>query len=308
MTDVIGPETLVGGSSAMVGADRQLLHPSESPSRRFLRRFTANKAAVIAAAYLVVLALIAILAPWIAPRDPNAQDLANVMAGPFDGGVMGTDQLGRDVLSRMILASRIAVVAVLQAVAVGLALGVVPGLVAGYFGGRVDRLIMRVNDAIMSFPPLILAIAIVGVLGASLTNAMVAIGIVFAPTFLRLVRASVLSVREETFIAAARATGTPSHRIVRRHVLPNVLSPLLVQISLTSGFAMLAEASLSFLGLGVQPPESSWGSMLANGFRVMESQPWLVVFPGAAIGLTVLAFNVLGDGARDAIGREVRSE
>jgi ABC-type dipeptide/oligopeptide/nickel transport system permease subunit len=146
------------------------------------------------------------------------------------------------------------------------------------------------------------------VLGAGLTNSMVAIGIVFAPTFLRLIRASVMGVREETFIDASRSIGSPTHWIVRRHVLPNVMSPLLVQISLSSGFAMLAEASLSFLGLGVQPPDASWGSMLSNGFRVMESQPWLVVFPGLAIGVTVLAFNMLGDGLRDAIGREVRSE
>lgn len=308
MTDMIRADELTSPAVLVAEADAQAVRPSETPARRFRRRFVGNKGAVVAAVYLVVLLLVAIFASKLVPHDPNTQDLANVMAGPLDGGVLGTDQLGRDVLSRMLLASRIALIAVVQAVAVGLVLGVTPGLIAGYFGGRTDRFIMRINDAVMSFPPLILAIAIVGVLGTSLTNAMVAIGIVFAPTFLRLVRASVLSVREETFIDAARATGTPAHRIVRRHILPNVLSPLLVQISLTSGFAMLAEASLSFLGLGVQAPDSSWGSMLANGFRVMESQPWLVVFPGLAIGMTVLAFNVLGDGVRDAIGREVRSE
>lgn len=281
---------------------------SESPRRRFVRRFRKQWPAVAALSYLVLLVLVAVFASWIAPHNPNTQDLANTMADPFDGGILGTDQLGRDVLSRLIFASRIALIAVTQAVAVGLALSVLPGLAAGYFGGRIDGFVMRINDAVMSFPPLILAIAIVGVLGAGLTNAMVAIGIVFAPTFLRLIRASVMGVREETFIDASRSIGTPTPWILRRHVVPNVMSPLLVQISLSSGFAMLAEASLSFLGLGVQPPDASWGSMLSNGFRSMESQPWLVVFPGFAIGVTVLAFNVLGDGVRDAIGREVRSE
>lgn len=283
-------------------------HHAESPRRRFVRRFRKQWAAVAALTYLILLAIVAMFAPWLAPQDPAAQDLANTMADPFNGGLLGTDQLGRDVLSRMIFASRIALVAVAQALAVGLALSVLPGLVAGYFGGRIDRFIMRINDAVMSFPPLILAIAIVGVLGVGLTNAMIAIGIVFAPTFLRLIRASVMGVREETFIDASRSIGTPTPWILRRHVMPNVMSPLLVQISLAGGFAMLAEASLSFLGLGVQPPDASWGSMLSNGFRVMERQPWLVVFPGLAIGATVLAFNVLGDGIRDAIGREVRSE
>jgi ABC-type dipeptide/oligopeptide/nickel transport system permease subunit len=305
-------ETIPAGDPAAGGilglGDRSSPVGSESPRSRFRRRFTKQWPAVAALTYLVLLVVVALLAPLLAPKDPNAQDLANVMASPFDGGLLGTDQLGRDVLSRMIFASRIALIAVVQAIAVGLALSVVPGLIAGYFGGRVDRFIMRINDAVMSFPPLILAIAIVGVLGAGLTNSMVAIGIVFAPTFLRLIRASVMGVREETFIDASRSIGSPTHWIVRRHVLPNVMSPLLVQISLSSGFAMLAEASLSFLGLGVQPPDASWGSMLSNGFRVMESQPWLVVFPGLAIGVTVLAFNMLGDGLRDAIGREVRSE
>jgi ABC-type dipeptide/oligopeptide/nickel transport system permease subunit len=165
---------------------------------------------------------------------------------------------------------------------------------------------MRLTDALMSFPPLILAIAFVGVLGPSLTNAMFVIGVIFAPRFVRLVRGTVLSIREETFVEASRSIGTPTPRVILRHVLPNALSPLIVQISLTAAMAMLAEASLSFLGLGVQPPDASWGSMIERGFRYTATAPWLTVFPGLLIALTVLAFNILGDGLRDSLGREIR--
>ncbi len=281
---------------------------SESPGRRFRRRLFANKWALLALAYLVALTLVAIFAPWIAPKELGDQDLRDVLASPLESGILGTDGLGRDVLTRMIFATRVALLAVFQAVLVGLVLGVIPGLIAGFFGGWVDSIIMRITDAIMSFPPLILALAIVGVLGANLRNAMIAVGVIFAPTFLRLVRGSVLSVRQETFIEASRSIGTPSWRIIVKHILPNVMPPLLVQIALTSGFAMLAEASLSFLGLGVQPPDASWGTMLDEGRRRLSEQPWLVVWPGLALGVTVLAFNVLGDGIRDSLGREIRKE
>ncbi len=279
-----------------------------SGRRRFLRRLRRQRAALLALAFITLLVIVAVLAPLLAPTEPTDQDLRNVLADPLTGDhLLGTDNLGRDVASRMLYATRIALLAALQAVAVGLLLGVPPGLIAGYLGGWVDLVIMRVNDAIMSFPPLILAIAIVGVLGVGLRNAMIAVGIIFAPTFLRLVRSSVLEVRQETFIEASRAIGTPTLKVLRRHVLPNVLPPLLVQVSLAGGFAMLAEASLSFLGLGVQPPDASWGAMLSQAFRVLARQPWLMVWPGAAIAITVLAFNVLGDGLRDSIGREIRT-
>lgn len=303
-------------SPEVIGIDRAELDPdlvvpdeqSESPFRRFRRRFFANKWALVALIYLVLLTLVAVFAPWLAPKGLGDQDLGNALAGPLDTGLLGTDGLGRDVLSRMIFATRVALLAVFQAVLVGLILGVIPGLIAGFFRGLVDSVIMRFTDAVMSFPPLILALAIVGVLGANLRNAMIAVGVIFAPTFLRLVRGSVLSVREETYIEASRSIGTPNWRIILRHILPNVLPPLLVQIALTSGFAMLAEASLSFLGLGVQPPDASWGTMLDEGRRRLSEQPWLVVWPGIALGITVLAFNVLGDGIRDSLGREIRKE
>jgi len=283
-------------------------HKPESPMQRFRRRFRSNKLALLALAYLIGLILVAIFAPWIAPNDLFDQDLTNTLADPLDGGLLGTDGLGRDVFSRMIFATRVALWAVFLALIVSLAVGVIPGLVAGYFGGWVDSVIMRCTDAVMSFPPLILALAIVGVLGPNLVNAMVAVGLIFAPTFLRLVRGSVLSVRQETYIEASRSIGTPSHRIIFKHVLPNVLPPLLVQIALTAGFAMLAEASLSFLGLGVQSPDASWGTILDEGRRRLSEQPWLVVWPGMALAITVLAFNILGDGIRDALGRENRRE
>jgi ABC-type dipeptide/oligopeptide/nickel transport system permease subunit len=280
-----------------------------SARRRFLRRFKQNKGAMIAFGFIIFLTIIAIIGPWIAPYDPIEQDLTNTLADPFTGGhILGTDELGRDTLSRLIYAARVAMLASLQAVSIAMILGVLPGLIAGYFSGGVDLVIMRITDAVQSFPPLILAIAVVGILGPGLRNAMLAVGIIFFPNFLRIVRGSVLEVREETFIEASRSIGTPTMRIVRTRILPNVLPPLLVQISLAAGFALLAEASLSFIGLGVELPDSSWGQMLGRAYNNFSRQPWLIVWPGITIALTVLAYNVMGDGLRDSIGREVRRE
>lgn len=275
--------------------------------RRFLGRFRRQTPAVIALVFLVFVILVALFAGVLAPQDPEIQDLRNTLASPFTSGHwLGTDELGRDVLSRLIFAARISLLAAAIAVSVGFVLGVPLGLVSGFAGGKIDTFLMRVADAVMSFPPLILAIAVIAILGPSLVNAMLAVGIVFAPRFLRLVRSSVLTVREETYIEAARTIGTPTPIILVRHVLPNVLSPLIVQISLAAGFSLLAEAGLSFLGLGVQPPDASWGSMMGRAFRSLNQQPWLIVWPGLMIVLTVLAFNVLGDGLRDSLGRETR--
>lgn len=280
--------------------------PSLSGRQRFWRRFRRQRPALVALGFIIFLVVIAVFAPWIAPADPTSQSLRNNLQAPSWEHWLGTDELGRDVLSRLIFATRLSLLAALQAVGVGIVLGVPPGLAAGYLGKSVDLVIMRITDAVMSFPPLILAIAIVGVLGPNLTNAMIAVGVVFAPRFIRLVRGTVLAVREETFIEASRSIGTPTIRIIRRHILPNVMSPLVVQISLAAGFAMLAEASLSFLGLGAQPPDASWGVMLGRGFREISRAPWLVLAPGVITAMAVLSFNVLGDGIRDSIGREVR--
>lgn len=277
-----------------------------SGRRRFLRRFRKQTPAKIALGFLLLVIALSLLAPLLAPFDPAEQDYQSLLQPPGGDHLLGTDELGRDTLSRLLFAGRISLLAAVQAVGVGLALGVIPGLIAGYFGGRVDTVVMRLADALMSFPPLILAIAIVGVLGPSLTNAMVAVGVIFAPRFLRLVRGASLGVRQETFIEASLSIGTGTPKIMTRHVIPNIVAPLIVQIAVSMALAMLSEASLSFLGLGVQPPQASWGSLVARGFREISSSPWLTVFPGIAIALTVLALNVLGDGLRDSIGREVR--
>lgn len=291
----------------VVVADPDRIGAAGGPFRQFARRLLRNRSAVVALAFLVLVTILVVLAPVLAPDDPLQQDLRSTLQSPNGDHWLGTDDLGRDVLSRLLYAGRISLLAALEAVGVGVLLGVPFGLVAGYAGGWADTIVMRVTDAVLSFPPLILAIAIVGIRGPGLTNAMIAVGIVFAPRFARLVRGTVRAVTEETFIEASRSIGTPGVRIVIWHVVPNVLSPLIVQVSLAASFAMLAEAGLSFLGLGVQAPDASWGSMLGRAFGYINLAPWLVIFPGACIALTVLALNVFGDGVRDAIGKEQRS-
>lgn len=293
----------------MVASSTPMPAHSETSLRRFVRRFSRNRGAVIAACYLGVIAVVAVIGPWIVPFHPDETDLRATFVGPLtDGYLLGTDDLGRDTFSRLVSATRVAVLAAIQSVALGLAVGVLPGLIAGYYGGWIDTAIMRVADSIQSFPPLILAIAIVGVLGGGLRNAMLAVGIIFVPTFVRMTRGSVLEIREESYVEASICMGTPTSRILLTRVLPNALPPLLVQIALAAGFALIAESALSFLGLGAQLPQASWGSMLRTGFRFINLQPWLIVFPGIAIALTVLAFNIVGDAIQDSIGREVRRE
>lgn len=300
-------EPAAGGRGQSLQGDTEgLAGPSLSARRRFLKRFGRQWPAIIALVYLFVITMTAVFAPVLATHGPLEQNLGNVLAPPSAEHWLGTDDLGRDLYSRIVYAGRISLLAAVQAVGIGVAIGVLPGLIAGYAGKKADAVIMRITDAVMSFPPLILAIAVVGVLGPNLTNAMIAVGIIFAPRFLRLVRGTVLAVRQETFIEASLSIGTSMRRILRLHVLPNVLSPLIVQVSLATALAMLAEASLSFLGLGVQPPQASWGAMIERGFRHTTAAPWLTVFPGLPIAMTVLAFNVLGDGIRDSIGREIR--
>ncbi|MBX3705935.1 MAG: ABC transporter permease [Pseudomonadales bacterium] len=281
---------------------------ARSAGQRFLRRFLQQRLALGCLGFLVLLTLAAVFAPWVAPYDPLQQDLDRVLESPSRDHWFGTDELGRDVLSRTLFAARVSLLAAAQAVLIAIAIGVPPGLVAGLWGGRVDGLIMRATDALMSFPPLILAVALIAVLGPSLTNAMIAIGILLSPTFLRLMRATTMAVAQETYVEAARSIGCTQGWIIRKHVLPNVVSPLFVQISVFAGVAMLAEAGLSFLGLGAQPPDSSWGAMVGRGFRYLSLAPSLIVFPGLAIAITVLALYVVGDGLRDSLGREIRRE
>jgi peptide/nickel transport system permease protein len=276
----------------------------ESPSARFRRRFRRQRVGMVAAAFLLALSVVAVLAPAITPYDPNAQVLSDRLQDPGVTHWLGTDDLGRDSLSRLLVSARVSLLAAVEAALVSFVLGVPLGLLAGYLRGWTDICLSRIAEVIMAIPGLLFAMAIVAILGRDIENAMIAIGIINAPRFYRVVRASTLVVREQVFIAAAIATGGSAPWILRHHVLPNVLSPLVVQLSLSMGFAILFEAALSFLGLGVQPPEASWGTMLGRSTQYMERAPFLVIFPGLAILLTVLAFNVLGDAVNDALGRQ----
>jgi len=257
---------------------------------------------------LVIIALVvltAILAPIISPYSPTAQ-VSRRLLEPGAQYLLGTDEFGRDILSRVIHGSRISLY--VGAVSVGLALvsGSIMGLIAGYVGGRVDTLLMRLIDMLFAIPSLVLAIVIAGLLGPSLTNAMIAIGIVYAPIYTRLVRGEMLVVRNYAYIEAARAVGVDHVGLILRHFLPNIAAPLIIQTSLLLSTAILAEAALSFLGLGAQPPDPSWGAMLGSGRRFMELTPWVAIAPGIAIVITVLGFNLLGDGLRDALDPRLR--
>jgi peptide/nickel transport system permease protein len=250
---------------------------------------------------LLLVTLMALLADVVAPYNPNQIQPAGILAAPSALHPLGTDAIGRDVLSRIVYGARASLLAGVVSVAVALVLGVTIGLVAGYNGGWIDDLFMRIVDALYSFPALLLALAITAILGPGLTNVMLAIGIVFTPAFARLVRGQALSVRERDFVTAARVTGAGPWRIMGAHIWPNVTAPIIVQASLQVAAAIVIEAGLSFLGLGVQPPTPSWGSMLKEGYQYMEQAPWLAFSPGAAMFLTVLAFNLFGDGLRHAL-------
>jgi len=273
----------------------------ESPTRRALRRLAQRKGAMVALVVILVLVALALLAPMISPYDPARQSWSAVRKAPSALNWFGTDEVGRDILTRILYGARASLSAGVISVAIAIAIGVPVGLVAGYAGGLIDGLISRFTDAMLACPFLILAIALAAFLGPSLTNAMIAIGVTATPIFVRLTRGQVLQVKSEDYVEAARAVGNPHWRIAVRHVLPNVVPQLLVQATLTIATAIIAEASLSFLGLGQQPPAPSWGSMLNAAQRFLTNAPWMAVFPGLAIFLTVLSFNLLGDGLRDAL-------
>jgi peptide/nickel transport system permease protein len=279
-------------------ADATLKPRTRSP---FVRKFLANKGAVFGAVVLLLFILAALLAPWIAPHDPLKANFLAVRKAPSMIYWLGTDELGRDLFSRLLWGARSSLLAGAVSVAIAMAIGVPLGLLAGYFGGKLDAIISRVMEALLSCPFLVLAIALGAFLGPSLTNAMIAIGLSAMPIFARLTRGQVLAIRHEDYLEGARAIGLPDRWIILRYVLPNVLSPLVVQATLTIAAAILAEASLSFLGLGQQPPSPSWGSMLNTAKNFMEQAPWMSIAPGVAIYITVLCFNLLGDGLRDAL-------
>jgi len=260
----------------------------------------------VASGLLLLLVLVAVLAPWISLHDPIATDPSNALLSPSGAHPLGTDELGRDLFARVIWGSRVSLPIAFVAVAVGLLVGGAIGLAAGYRGKLTDLFLMRLIDAILAFPALILAIAIVAALGPGLRNAMIAIGIVQVPVYARLMRAQVLTLKELDFVAAARALGASPARLIVHHFLPNLLNPLIVQISLSAAAAILAEATLSFLGLGAQPPTADWGYMMNTGAGFLNNDPWLALGPGIAISIAVFGFNWLGDALRDALDPRLR--
>lgn len=291
------PPTIAVTSAVPVDSPRLLL--------RLGRLAKRNPIGVLGLAVLLVVLLLAIFAKQVAPFDPAAQP-AERLTAPNQTYLFGTDEFGRDVFSRVVWGTRISLYVGIVSVTIALIVGVTLGLISGYYGSWADSLIMRVVDVLFAFPTIILAITITGILGPSLTNATLAIGIVYAPIFARVTRGPVLSVINLDYVEAARTVGAGDGRIILRYVLPNIAAPLMVQTTLALSTAILAEAALSYLGLGTQPPTPSWGTMLGTGRKYLELSPWIAIFPGLAIMVTVLAFNLLGDGLRDILDPRLR--
>ena len=271
------------------------------PWRAAWRRLRRRRAAMWGLGVVLLFSLMALFAPWLGLQDPIATSWGAIRKAPSAAHWFGTDEIGRDVFARVVWGTQASLLAGVVSVSISLLIGVPLGLLAGFVGGWVDMVIARITDAFLACPFLILAIALAAFLGPSLSNAMMAIGISAAPIFVRLTRGQVMQVKVEDYIEAARAVGNPPWRIALRHVLPNTLPPIMVQATLAIASAVIAEASLSFLGLGQQPPAPSWGSMLNTAKNYVEQAPWMAIWPGASIFLLVLSFNVLGDGLRDAL-------
>jgi len=271
-----------------------------SPSRAW-RKLKANRGALVGLVIIAFFTLLAAFAPLLPIPDPNATSWSAIRKAPSAMHWLGTDDIGRDILSRMIWGAQASLLAGVVSVGIAVAIGVPFGLISGYFGGWTDQIISRVTEAFLAMPFLITAIALAAFLGPSLTNAMIAIGLSAMPVFIRLTRGQVLSVKTEDYVEGARSIGLKHSSIILRYILPNVFAPILVQATLTIATAIIAEASLSFLGLGQQPPAPSWGSMLNVAKNYLSQAPWMAMWPGAAIFLVVIGFNLLGDGLRDAL-------
>ncbi len=279
----------------------------ESRARETIAALLANRLAVVGLIVLLLLVFVGVFGKTIAPYGINEINISNRLAPPSSEHWFGTDELGRDVFSRVLVAARVSLQVGFIAVGFSLAVGVPIGLAAGYFRGAVDSVLMRMMDVLFSFPAILLAIAILAVLGPGIGNAMIAIGLVYTPIFARITRGSVLVASEEVYIRAARSLGARDGRIIFLHILPNVMAPIIVQTTLSLAFAILSEAALSFLGLGVQPPNPAWGRMLSEGRNFFQQAPWMGIFPGLAILGTVMAFNFIGDGLRDALDPKQKS-
>jgi peptide/nickel transport system permease protein len=280
--------------------------PHESPSARAWRRLLKRKSAVLGLVIIVLFLLIAVFAPLIAPFDPTQQSWTSIRKPPSLQHWFGTDESGRDLFSRVVFGARASLLAGVVSVSIAVGLGVPIGLLAGYGGRLADAVIGRITDAMLACPFLILAIALAAFLGPSLQNAMIAIGLTSTPIFVRLTRGQVIAVKVEDYVEAARAVGNPPVRVALKHILPNILPALIVQATISIATAIIAEASLSFLGLGQQPPAPSWGSMLNTAQRFLTNAVWMAIWPGLAIFLAVLSFNLLGDGLRDALDPKER--
>lgn len=278
-----------------------VLRRAHGPAWLAMRRFFQRPVAVGGMVVIVLFVVVAIAAPWLAPYDPTATSWSTIRKAPSALHWMGTDENGRDVLSRVIFGARASLLAGIISVAIAAGIGVPAGLIAGFAGGWVDALLSRIVDAMLACPFLILAIALTAFLGPDLFNAMIAIGVSTAPRFMRVARAATLEVGAADYVMAAVSIGNAPWRVAMRHIAPNIVPPVLVQATLSLAAAIIAEASLSFLGLGQQPPAPSWGSMLNAAQRFLTQAPWLAIFPGAAIFLCVLSFNLMGDGLRDAL-------
>lgn len=277
------------------------LPPEQYRVRIFLRNFFRRKIVFYGAAIIILLLVVAIFAPLVAPYDPYKQSLRDALQSPSAEHLLGTDSLGRDVLSRIIFGTRTSLAVGVVSVGIGAVFGMSLGLVSGYFGGLLDTLIMRFVDALLMIPSLIFALALGAALGGGLTNVMISLGIALIPVYARVMRGQVLTVKESEYIVAAQAIGCGHLTIMKRHILPNTFPPLIVLVTFNLGTAILAEAGLSFLGLGIDPPGAAWGAMVSDGYQYLLSSPLLSFAPGFCIILVVLAFNLVGDGLRDAL-------
>lgn len=272
-----------------------------------LKTLSRNKMAIFGLIILLLLLIMGILADFIAPYDYAKQDLANAFQHPNAKHLFGTDEFGRDIFSRIIYGARTSLLVGFVSVGIAVVVGGALGAVAGYYGKRIDNFIMRLMDVLLAIPQTLLAIAIVAALGTGLTNLMIAVGISAVPTYARIVRASVLTIREEEYIEAAKASGTTNVRIIVRHILPNCIAPVIVQVTLGMAGAILTAAGMSFIGLGIQPPNAEWGNMLSTGRDYIRGYSYMTMFPGLAIVITVLSLNLLGDGLRDALDPKLRN-
>lgn len=281
---------------------------TSSIMRTQLRFWVRNRMALIGLVIVLVMVVLAVFAPLVAPYDPYERDIRNRLAAPSFTHLMGTDELGRDTFSRVIYGARVSLSVGLISVGLATLIGAPLGLLAGFHGGRPDSIIMRLMDAVISFPEIVLAITILAILGPSVFNAMIAIGVVYIPVFARTVRAPTIAQTHREYVEAAHALGASSGRVLFRHVAPNTMGILIVRMSTSFSYAILAEASLSFLGLSASPPTATWGRMLKEGQSFMQQAPWVAIFPGLAIALAVLGFNLLGDGLRDALDPRARKQ